>query len=136
MNSAPIPAAQFLPHKPPMAMIDSILEIRPNGRATAHIRPDNRFLNSDGVLDRTVVPELVGQATAAINTCRNNGVVAQGFLALARDIQFFHDIHVNDDIVIHLKEESPVENWGVITFDIQTANNTLCAQGEISVCIL
>ena len=136
MNSAPIPATQFLPHKPPMAMIDSILEIRPNGRATAHIRPDNRFLNSDGVLDRTVVPELVGQATAAINTCRNNGVVAQGFLALARDIQFFHDIHVNDDIVIHLKEESPVENWGVITFDIQTANNTLCAQGEISVCIL
>ena len=136
MNSAPIPAAQFLPHKPPMAMIDSILEIRPNGRATAHIRPDNGFLNSDGVLDRTVVPELVGQTSAAINTCRNNSVVAQGFLALARDIQFFHDIHVNDDIVIHLKEESPVENWGVITFDIQTANNTLCAQGEISVCIL
>ena len=136
MKSAPIPAEQFLPHKPPMAMIDSILEISPNGRAKAHIRPDNRFLNSDGVLDRTVVPELVGQATAAINTCRNQGVVAQGFLALARDIQFFHDIHVNDDIVINLKEESPVENWGVITFDIQTANNTLCAQGEISVCIL
>ena len=136
MNSVPIPAAQFLPHKPPMAMIDSILEIRPNGRATAHIRPDNRFLNSDGVLDRTVVPELIGQATAAINTCRNNGVVAQGFLALARDIQFFHDIYVNDDIVINLQEESPVENWGVITFDIQTANNTLCAKGEISVCLL
>ena len=136
MNSVPIPAAQFLPHKPPMAMIDSILEIRPNGRATAHIRPDNRFLNSDGVLDRTVVPELVGQATAAINTCRNEGVVAQGVLALARDVQFFHDIHVNDDIVINLREESPVENWSVITFDIQTANNTLCAKGEISVCLL
>lgn len=136
MNSIPIPAAPFLPHKPPMAMIDSILEIRPNGRATAHIRPDNRFLNSDGILDRTVVPELVGQATAAINTCRNQGVVAQGFLALARDIQIFHDIHVNDDIVINLREESPVENWSVITFDIQTVNNTLCAKGEISVCLL
>ena len=136
MDNVPIPAAQFLPHKPPMAMIDSILEIRPNGRATAHIRPDNRFLNSDGVLDRTVIPELVGQATAAINTCRNNGVVAQGFLALARDIQFFHDIHVNDDIVIYMSEESPVENWGVITFDIKTANDTLCAHGEISVCLL
>ena len=136
MNSVPIPAAQFLPHKPPMAMIDSILEIRPNGRATAHIRPDNRFLNSDGVLDRTVIPELVGQATAAINTCRNEGVVAQGVLALARDVQFFHDIHVNDDIVINLREESPVENWSVITFDIQTVNNTLCAKGEISVCLL
>ena len=136
MDNVPIPAAQFLPHKPPMVMIDSILEIRPNGCATAHIRPDNRFLNSDGVLDRTVVPELVGQATAAINTCRNEGVVNQGFLALARDIQFFHDIHVNDDIVINLKEESPVENWGVITFDIHTANNTLCANGEISVCLL
>ena len=136
MNSDPILAAQFLPHKPPMAMIDSILEIRPNGRATAHIRPDNRFLNSDGVLDRTVIPELVGQATAAINTCRNEGVVAQGVLALARDVQLFHDIHVNDDIVINLQEESPVENWSVITFDIQTANNTLCAKGEISVCLL
>jgi predicted hotdog family 3-hydroxylacyl-ACP dehydratase len=136
MNSVPIPAAQFLPHKPPMAMIDSILEIRPNGRATAHIRPENRFLNSDGILDRTVIPELVGQATAAINTCRNEGIVAQGVLALARDVQFFHDIHVNDDIVINLREESPVENWSVITFDIQTVNNTLCAKGEISVCLL
>ena len=136
MNSVPIPAAQFLPHKPPMAMIDSILEFQPNSRAAAHIRPDNRFLNPDGVLDRTVVPELVGQASAAINTCRNNGVVAQGFLALAQDIQFFHDIRVNDNIVITLKEESPVENWIVITFDIHTANDTLCAQGEISVCLL
>ena len=136
MDNAPIPAAQFLPHKPPMAMIDSILEFQPNSRAAAHIRPDNRFLNPDGVLDRTVVTELVGQASAAINTCRNNGVVTQGFLALARDIQFFHDIHVNDDIIIDLKEESPVENWRVVTFDIHTTNNTLCTKGEISICLL
>ncbi len=136
MDNVPIPAAQFLPHKPPMAMIDSILEIKPNGRAMAHIRPENRFLNVNGILDRTVIPELVGQANAAINTCRNKGVVAQGFLALARDIQFFHDIHVNDDIIINLKEEFPVENWVVITFDIHTANNTLCAKGEISICLL
>ena len=136
MDNVPIPAAQFLPHKPPMAMIDSILEIRPNSCAMAHIRPDNRFLNTDGVLDRTVVPELVGQANAAINTCRNKGVVAQGFLALARDVQFFHDIHVNDDIIINLKEEFPVENWVVITFDIHTANNMPCAKGDISICLL
>jgi predicted hotdog family 3-hydroxylacyl-ACP dehydratase len=136
MDNVPIPAAQFLPHKPPMAMIDSILEIKPNGRAMAHIRPENRFLNVNGILDRTVIPELVGQANAAINTCRNKGVVAQGFLALARDIQFFHDIHVNDEIIINLKEEFPVENWVVITFDIHTANNTLCAKGEISICLL
>ena len=136
MNRAPIPAAQFLPHKPPMTMIDSILEISSTVRVAAHIRPDNRFLNTDGLLDRSAIPELVAQATAAFNTCRNKGVVNQGLLALARNIQFFHDIHVNDDIIINLKEESPIKNWGIITFDIHTAQNTLCAQGEISVCIL
>ena len=119
-----------------MTMIDGIWDFHPKGRATAHIRPDNRFLTPDGVLDRSVIPELVAQATAAINTYRNKGVVNQGFMALARDIQFFHDIHVNDNLVINLQEESPVENWDVITFDIQTADNTLCAKGEISVCIL
>ena len=136
MQEQPVPAAHFLPQKPPMAMIDSILEFQPNSRAAAHIRPDNRFLNPEGVLDRTVVPELVGQASAAINTCRNKGAVVQGFLALARDIHFFHDIHVNDDIIIDLKDESPVENWRVVTFDIHTSTNTLCAQGEINICLL
>ena len=47
-----------------------------------------------------------------------------------------HDALHRVYIIIDLKEESPVENWRVITFDIHTTNNTLCTKGEISICLL
>ncbi len=137
MPHLPLPtsAAPLLPHKPPMAMIETLIANDGHQRkASFTIRPDNRFLNSDGVLDSTVIPELVAQAAAAADAHENNGQTRPGFLALARDIQILRPLCVGDEIFITADSESPLEGWFVITFSMALADGTACATGEISVC--
>ena len=133
-----IPVADYIPHRPPMSMVDYIVETEDGKNLVlATIRPDNRFLNSEGILDRSVIPELVAQAAAATNSLRNNGMCRPGMLALAREVVFHNDIHANDELVISANDESPMPGWFVLDFKIECSNRKeLCASGEISVCLL
>ncbi len=133
----PTSAAPFLPHRPPIVMVDTLLENSPHHKcALCVIHPDNQFLNSDGILDATVIPEIVAQAAAASYSHSHEGAFRPGFLALARDIHIHRDIHVNDVIIITATDESPLDDWFVINFDIRFKDGTRCAHGEISVCHL
>ncbi|MBO4344295.1 MAG: hypothetical protein J5833_00980 [Victivallales bacterium] len=132
-----IPAADYMPHRPPMAMVDFITRTDDGDDAVlATIRPDNRFLNSDGVLDNSAVPELVAQAAAATNSFKNGGKCRPGMLTLARDIRFFEPIHVNDELLISAKDENPLPDWFVLYFKIECRNTgRIFASGEVSVCL-
>ncbi len=137
MEELRIPAADYMPHKPPMAMVDCIIR-RQDGEnvVVATIRPGNRFLDSDGILDNSAVPEIVAQAAAATNSFKNNGKCRPGMLALARDITFLETIHVNDELLISANDENPLPDWFVLYFKIECLNTgKLCAKGEISVCL-
>jgi len=137
MSPLPLPASAkpFLPHQPPMAMVETILANDTQCRkASLVIRPGNLFLNGDGVLDPAVIPELVAQAAAAAETHRNGGTVSAGFLALGRDIQIPRPPRVNEELFITATDESPLDGWFVINFTMFLADGTTCATGEISVC--
>ena len=118
-------------------MVDTIVCAEGSvNQAIATIRPDNRFLDGNGVLDRSAVPELVAQAAAAANTLKNNGKCRPGMLALARNIVFHEDIHVNDELLISATDENPLPDWFVLDFKIECMNTKkLCANGEISLCL-
>ena len=118
-------------------MVDSILTKHlPNIAVSAVIREDNCFLNSEGLLDRACIPELVSQAAAAVNTCRNQGQCHSGMLAMGRGIKVFSDIRINDEIIIFGKDENPMDNWYVITFTIRRGESgEICAEGEVSICV-
>ena len=131
----PTPAAPLLPHKPPMAMIDTLLVNDGVHRQTSFtVRPDNRFLNGEGILDPTVIPELVAQAAAAAETHSNDGKITPGSFALARDIRIQRPLRVHDEVIITATDYSPMDNWFVINFSMALADGTPCATGEISVC--
>ena len=133
----PAPAAPLMPHRPPMAMIDTLIANDSNRfMASFTIRPDNRFLNGGGHLDSTAIPELVAQAAAAADTHENGGQIRRGFLALARDIRILRPLRVHDEVFITATDESPMEGWFVIHFSMALADGTPCATGEVSVCKL
>ena len=133
----PTPVAPLLPHRPPIVMLDTLVENSPTHKTvTCVIRPDNRFLNSEGILDSTVIPELVAQGAAASYTHSHDGEFSPGFLAMARDIRILREIRVHDELVITATDESPLDGWFVIQFEIRLQEGTLCAKGEISVCQL
>ena len=118
-----------------MAMVDTLLDNSALRKCVSClIRPDNIFLDGEGVLDPAVIPELVAQAAAASDAHSHDGRLRAGFLALGRGIVVERDIHVQDEILITATDESPMDNWFVITFEIHLANGPRCAYGEISVC--
>ena len=120
-----------------MAMVDTLVEnTLEHKTVTCTIRPDNRFLNSDGILDSTVIPELIAQGAAASYTHSHEGRFSPGFLAMARDIRILREIRVHDELILTATDESPLDGWFVIQFQIHLKDGTLCAHGEISVCQL
>ncbi len=117
-------------------MVDTLFENSDNHKsALCIIHPDNQFLNSDGVLDATAIPEIIAQAAAASDSHTHDGVIHPGFLALARDICIERDLRVNDEVIITATDESPLDGWFVINFELRLKDGTLCAHGEISLCL-
>ena len=130
-------APDYIPHKPPMTMVDTLVVKDGVKYAIATIRADNRFLNSDGVLDRTAVPEIVAQALAGYDSAENNGAIRPGVLAVMKNVVFHSDIFVNDTIYIYADEERPMENWCIVQFRIYKENEKeLITEGQLNLCLL
>ena len=130
-------APDYLPHKPPMTMVDTLAVDNGSKYAIATIRPDNRFLNSDGVLDRTTLPEIVAQALAGYDSLENNGNIRPGVLAVMKNVVFHGDIFANDTIYIYADEERPMDNWCIVQFKIYKGNKTeLISEGQLNLCLL
>ena len=120
-----------------MTMVDSLVIDEGSKYAVATIRPDNRFLNSDGVLDRTTLPEIVAQALAGYDSLENNGSIRPGVLAVMKNVVFHGDIFANDTIYIYADEERPMDNWCIVQFKIYRGNKTdLIAEGQLNLCLL
>lgn len=63
----PQPAREFLPHRPPMQLVDRLLAVDGDeGLVEVTLAPGNLLLGGDGVLDGVALIELIAQAYAAI----------------------------------------------------------------------
>jgi len=133
--SLPVAATNYLPHQPPMAMVEQIIEVGPVSKVGMKVRKDNRFLDDSGKLDRAVIPEIVAQAGAAVDTFRFNGKIRPGFLAFGQEIKIHDDLNVDDELVIAFSEENSMEGWHTLKFSIVKQHNKICADGEITVCV-
>ena len=136
IQALPTSAKPFMPHRPPIAMVEMIRQAGPVNILSAVIHPDNRFLNSEGVLDRSVIPELVAQAGAAMDSFHYDGRVQPGFLAIGHAIRFSQDIHAGDEIFISYSSENVFGGWHLLNFKIKNQHDVLCAQGEVNVCVI
>ena len=129
------PAKPLIPHRPPMAMVDSIVVAEGERFIRTTIRPDNRFL-ADGVLDRSAIPELAAQGAAACRGMDSGEVAGKGFLASMRHVVFHSDIRVNDTLQIHAVDESPLDGWYIIHFKIfRECDHALCTEGQMNLCL-
>jgi 3-hydroxyacyl-[acyl-carrier-protein] dehydratase len=80
----PCPAEQLLPHRPPMLLIDNLLQRdKDKAVASAVLTQDNIFFSEErGLLDEYFI-ELVAQTMAAANgfdALHDNGPVKDGFI--------------------------------------------------------
>lgn len=96
----PCPAEQLLPHRPPMLLIDTLLE-RNKDKAVASAKLDENnifFSKEHGLLSEYFI-ELVAQTMAAANgfdALQNSGMVKDGFLVGIETFSLHHETHGDD----------------------------------------
>ena len=136
IKTLPYDIRSAMPHAAPMLMVGRILAAGEANTVEAVIAPDNRFLNSAGVLDRCAVPELAAQAAAAAEAFRQDGRSVPGMLVGMSDVRFHSDIHAGDVLEIAVREAAVLDEWHIVRFSIvRRGEPAVLAEGELKLCI-
>ena len=133
--SLPSPAAQWLPHRPPMAMMDALTEFGEWSRVDAEVSPGNLFLR-DGVLDREAFPEIAAQASAVGSGFEEDNHRIKGMLTGVRDLTVSAPVRVGDKLAVWVRKSVQIDNYYTVDFRICLPTGAVCAQGELSLCRL
>ncbi len=104
----PAPAADLVPHRPPVRLIEHLLEVHAAaGRASATVRAGSLHVNADGTLDPTAHLELIGQTFAAAKGWRDRQQgwpPRVGFLAGATGMDCLDTARIGDQLTIAIKQ--------------------------------
>lgn len=123
-------------HKPPMLMVDKILEEEDlKAKTSFTIREDNICLDENGVLARAALIEIAAQSFAAIDRYRKikaNLKTAKGFLASVKDFKFYDDAKNGNEIICSLEKTDEIAGMHIINADL-FVNNNMIASGEIRI---
>ena len=90
--SLPIPADRIIPHRPPMRLIDRLMEFdRLQGVVESIIPLDGMFITEDGSIEPVAMVELVAQSFAAVKGYADllgGKPVGKGFLVGVKRFRF------------------------------------------------
>ena len=134
--SLPVSADELIPHRKPVAMVTSLLRVTDaGGDVLAEIKPDNIFLNAEGVLDNAAIPELAAQAVAALNGFLFPGTIRKGMLAEINRFECRMPIRAGEQVIASCRTVSEFPPWYMIEFQIKGADDALRAEGELKLCV-
>ncbi len=132
----PVDAGQLVPHKPPMLLIDRLLEIRERASLSEMtVREDMVFVGKDGTLDNASYPEIISQAIAAQEGFRKLGSRnphQEGFLLGIKNLEIFGSAHIGDTLRISVLKVAKYGDFGIIRGEVKN-NDTVIARGEVKV---
>ena len=132
----PCDATQFLPHRPPMTMVETLLEVGEWSIIETTVAPDNRVLR-DGVLDPEAIPEIVAQGCAAITGFEQADRHLKGMLTGIRNVTIPGVIRAGDKLRIRMRETDELDAYHILYFRFFRCvggEEELCAEGEMSIC--
>lgn len=130
------PIAGYLPHQPPMRLLDDIVEVTDNcAVCRATIRPDCVFA-VDGRVHPTAMIEYVAQACAvyaAVVSAKDGGGPRLGLIMACREAEFAVDAFaVGDELTIVASKAFGGNQMASFTGTV-SRGDTLCATIQLSV---
>jgi radical SAM protein with 4Fe4S-binding SPASM domain len=132
----PVNVARFIPHKPPMLLIDRILEVKERASVSEMIvRADMIFVDENGHLDDASYPEIISQAVAAQEGFRRFGgrnPLIEGFLLGIKNLVILGNSFVGDTLRISLYKKEKFGDFGILSGEVYKGDE-LIARGEIKV---
>ena len=132
----PVDAARLVPHKPPMLLIDRLLEVKERASlCEMTVRADMLFVGKDGKLDDASYPEIISQAIAAQEGFRKLGSRSpqqEGFLLGVKNLAVSGSARIGDTLRISVFKVAKYGDFGIIQGEI-TNGDTVIARGELKV---
>jgi radical SAM protein with 4Fe4S-binding SPASM domain len=125
----------IIPHENSMLLIDSLTYVgERKAKTTVEITAENIFVNSNGVLDSVVFPEMAAQSLAAMQGFIDmaSGRVLEGFLLGIKKFKVYKEVRVGDLLEITVFKTTQFGEFGLVDFDVY-CDNSLVAEGEIKV---
>jgi len=134
----PVGAEDLVPHRLPMRLVDTLVEVEGNnGVAAATIRPECPLFDPHGELEDVALIELVAQSYAAlkgyVDRCAGYPV-RRGFLTGVKNLRCYAKVLAGDKLKIELTTIADLGHFAVAQGDIYR-DETLVAQVEVKVWI-
>ncbi len=132
----PVDAAQVVPHKPPMLLIDRLLELKERASVSEMtVRQDMVFVDETGRLDDACYPEIISQAIAAQEGFRKLGSrnpLHEGLLLGVKKLEILGVARVGDTLRISVYKAAKYGDFGIISGEVFKGDE-LIARGEVKV---
>ena len=130
----PVNAAMLVPHKPPMLMIDRLLEVKERASLSEMtVRKDMVFVGPDGTLDDASYAEIISQALAAMEGFRKLGSRTprqEGMLLGIKNLEVKGSARVGDTLRIAITKVAKYGDFGIIRGEVRK-NDEVIASGEV-----
>jgi len=132
----PVEAARVVPHRPPMLLIDRLLEVGERASVSEMtVRAEMMFVNGAGRMDDACYPEIISQAIAAQEGFRRLGsqnVQPEGFLLGVKKLEILGEARVGDTLRISVYKTARYGEFGIIDGTVSRGEE-LIARGELKV---
>lgn len=123
-------------HKPPMLLVDKLLEESAKKAKTSFfVREECIFLDGNNILAKSALIEIAAQSFAAADIYQKTTRAkepAKGFLVSVRDFKFTGDAHAGDEIICHVEEVNDIEQMHIIEARL-FVNDTCISEGELRI---
>ncbi len=135
ITSLPVSVKGYVPQERPMRIIDRIVSIG-DRKATMDLTVPDRgpFITEKGELDRTFYPEVVAQASAALNGYRSSRKKAhpKGMLLGIKYFSIFKTAESGDRLTASIYKAARFGEFGIIEGTVSKENEVF-AKGEIKI---
>jgi predicted hotdog family 3-hydroxylacyl-ACP dehydratase len=135
----PMPAEIFIPHRPPMRLVDTLVSYGDAGGVVeASPAADCILVGTDGALDEAAFVELLAQGYAVIkgyDDTLHEKDISEGYLVGVRKMRITGRAYVGDQLLIHIRTVGSFEGFAVAEGEIVRATEII-ASGSIKLWIV
>jgi len=135
----PMPAEAFIPHRPPMRLVDTLISWSGStGEIEANPGADCILVGSDGALDEAALVELLAQGYATIKGYDDmllGKPVSEGYLVGVRKFHVKGRARTGERLLVRIRTVGSFEGFAVADGEIERAGEVI-ASGTIKLWIV
>lgn len=136
--SLPLAAQELIPHRPPMRLVERLLEVDgKNGVVEARIGSAALLIDAEGMLEELALVEIMAQSYATLKGYidrRDQLPVRQGFLVGIKKMVCYASVQADDLLQVHIRTIAELEDFAVAEGEIRRGDEVIAA-GDVKVWI-